>query len=444
MSGDGGDGRVKNVVLIAYHFPPDPAVGSLRAAKVARAFRAAGHRVDVVTARLPEERGARSEDPGLVVHPVTVMPHPGEVFVRIKALLAAPGRGRRGTDGARQVGWTPPMQVPGWKRLLDSLQWLPDDKQGFILPAWRKARGLVRDGARLIYSTAPPYSAHLVGLALTSVKGVRWIMELRDPWAGNDQKPWWVRTLATDALDTRLERLCLKRADLVVAVSDGIRRRLAAKMPTRDASRLLVVRNGIEHLASSIQAGRRPGPVRIVYTGTFYYSRDPRPFLRGLAAACRKHRMGPDQVRVDFIGSCQSVGTVSVQKEIDTLGLADVVRIHDWLPHADAKAFVAEADALLLLAQQQPDQVPNKLYEYLGTRHPILAFADADGETARMLRLVGGHHLVTGDDTAEVERVLDEVLVSPLCGNCVKRDETVLNEWTTETQMNRLIVAIHG
>ena len=49
-----------------------------------------------------------------------------------------------------------------------------------------------------------------------------------------------------------------------------------------------------------------------------------------------------------------SVGTVSVEKEIDTLGLTDAMHIHDWLPHAAAKAFVDEADALLLLAQQQP------------------------------------------------------------------------------------------
>ena len=52
----------------------------------------------------------------------------------------------------------------------------------------------MRAGAGLVYSTAPPYSPHLVGLALRSIKGIRWIMELRDPWTDNDHKPWWVRT----------------------------------------------------------------------------------------------------------------------------------------------------------------------------------------------------------------------------------------------------------
>ena len=126
------------------------------------------------------------------------------------------------------------------------------------------------------------------------------------------------------------------------------------------------------------------------------------------------------------------------------LGLTDVVRIHDWLPHATAKSFMDEADVLLLLAQRQPDQVPNKLYEYLGTRRPILAFADSDGETARMLQQVGGHHVITGDDAGEVERALYEMIVSAPCGNGIKTDETMLEEWTTEVQMKRLLVAVHG
>jgi glycosyl transferase family 4 len=435
-----------DVVLIAYHFPPDPAVGALRAAKVAHAFRDAGHSVHVVTARTPGETTPRlTDDPALIVHPVTLLPHPRQLFAWMKARLSSLRRRRQGGVARAGAVWTPPTQVAGWKRLLFSLDWLPDDRRGFILPAWWKARGFVRRGARLVYSTAPPYSPHLVGLALSAMKGTRWIMELRDPWADNDQKPWWVRHRATDMLDAYLERLCLERADLVVTVSEGIRRRLLTRLATTlDSSRVVVVRNGIDHLVRSVGAERRTGPVRIAYTGTFYYSRDPRPFLRGLAAVYRKHRMRPEQVRVDFIGACRSIGTFSVENEIDALGLNGVVHIQDWLPYEAAKAVMEEADVLLLLAQQQPDQVPNKLYEYLGTRRPILAFADASGETARMLRQVGGHHVITGDDEEEAERALERLLVSGSRGNGIRTDETVLKEWTTEVQMKRLLVAVQG
>lgn len=436
----------EGVVLIAYHFPPDPAVGSLRAAKVARAFRDAGHRVNVVTARLStDSERRRTDDPGLIVHAVSPLPGPRDLVARLAARVHGPRDDRPEShgEGADRREWAPPIRVAAWRRLLFAMLWLPDDRQGFILPAWRTARRLVGAGARLVYSTAPPYSPHLVGLALRSVKGVKWIMELRDPWADNDQKPWWIRTRATDALDAHLERLCLRRADVIVAVSEGIRNRLAARLQSQDASRLVVVRNGIENLTTSTPKERSPGPMRIAYAGTFYYGRDPRLFLRGLAAFSRQQHVGPEQLRVDFIGACRSIGTVSVEKEVATLGLTDVVRIHDWLPHEAAKAYITEADLLLLLAQQQPDQVPNKLYEYLGSRRPILAFADEDGETARMLRQVGGHYVVTGDDESAVESALQKIFLSTRRGDWTETDAAVLKDWTTEVQMKRLLEVVH-
>ncbi len=62
-------------------------------------------------------------------------------------------------------GYTVPTRVPFWKRAIFSLLWLPDDRQGFIGPAVRAARSLLRRGD-IVYTTAPPFSMHLVGLRL--------------------------------------------------------------------------------------------------------------------------------------------------------------------------------------------------------------------------------------------------------------------------------------
>jgi hypothetical protein len=157
---------------------------------------------------------------------------------------------------------------------------------------------------------------------------------------------------------------------------------------------------------------------------------------------CRKQQMGPQQVCVDFVGACRAVGAVSVETEIEALGLRGLVHIHDWLPHAAAQAILEEAGVLLLLAQQQPDQIPNKLYEYLGCRRPILAFADANGETARMLQQVGGHYVVTGNDDAQVERTLAAALAFGAKGEIAATNELLLKEWTTDVQMQHLLAAV--
>lgn len=101
---------------------------------------------------------------------------------------------------------------------------------------------------------------------------------------------------------------------------------------------------------------------------------------------------------------------------------------------------VRKADALLLLAVDQPDQVPNKLYEYLGARRPILAIADEDGETAEMLRMVGGHHLVSVNDAETIQRALSRLLDDGRRGSV--GDRARLYDWTVEVQMRRLVAAV--
>lgn len=90
------------------------------------------------------------------------------------------------------------------------------------------------------------------------------------------------------------------------------------------------------------------------------------------------------------------------------------------------------ADVLLLLAQRQPIQVPNKLYEYLGAARPIVAFVDEKGESASMLRRANGHFVVT-EDTPDIDSVVRAALEAPI-NNWRPADRALLETWTTEVQ----------
>ena len=438
-----------NILLIAYSFPPDPIVGSLRAAKVTEAFRQAGHHVDVITARLPDEKSrVRASEPGMAVHAVRAIPHPLQLYRWAKTRFAADtgadssksppvhGSDADGAPAARDL-----RRISAWKRYLVSALWIPDDMQGFIIPAVLRSRSLFRRGVDLVYTTSPPHSDHLVGLLLKKMYGVKWIAEFRDPWSDRARQPRW-QSAGADALNQHLERLCLQAADRVVAVTDGIADLLAPRMENAVEERLIVARNGIENLAPAALPRTNRRPFRIVYLGNLYLGRDPVPFLKAVAAVKQRHDLGPVDLRVDFIGSCETFRDISVRQVADDLGISDLITLRGWVQHSEGQAAIEDADLLLLLAQQQPRQVPNKLYEYLGTRRPILAMADEDGETARMLRAVGGQYVVTGDGGDELERAIESAMglyehdaLSPLC-------EATLAEWTTEHQMQLLLQKI--
>jgi glycosyltransferase involved in cell wall biosynthesis len=405
---------------------------------VAQAFQRAGHEVFVLTARLPGEADAvRHQEPGLTVRAIRSIPNPRFWYLSLKEWV----RGRpakRGASGSTQVSVPAPLSVPGWKRFLGAALWLPDDKQGFIFSA--SAAALRHGPFNLIYSTAPPFSVHLAALLLKSVSRAAWAAEFRDPWTDNPWKPPHVRTTATERAERWLERRVLRSADHVVAVSEGIYRAMVSKVTARKRDPCLLVRNGIERLRES-PPDRQPGPFRIVHIGSFYHGRDPRAFLEALATVVRERSLGSDQLQLELVGNCRWFSGVSVEREVERLGLTRMVRFADWVPHEEAQAAIARADLLLLLAQDQPLQVPNKLYEYLGTRIPILAYADEEGESAAILREAGAHYLVTPANPGAGADFLAQALMRTE-DSCRVGNQPALEEMTVVRQMQKLIAAV--
>jgi glycosyltransferase involved in cell wall biosynthesis len=432
------------VLLVAYHFPPDPQVGALRSGTVAAALRDWGHEVHVVTARLPGETDPdRAGMDGVSVRTVVPLPTARDLYARAKRWLRPAARAGTGAAASPQrTGEAPTAHVATWKRYIFSLMWLPDDRQGFILPAARAARA-VEGPVDLVYTSAPPYSTHLVGLLLKRNLGARWAVEFRDPWSKSPWKPAHVRTRASDALDRWLERRCLLAADHIVSVTDGIQRDFAAVLGEAFVpGRAVVVRNGIPALAAPRTDGASHQPFRIVYLGTLYHRRDPRPFLTALGAVAKRLGLGADRLRVDLVGDCRAYRGASLEELARTLELEGVVHFQDWVAHDEAERLMRSADLLLLLAQDQPTQVPQKLYEYLGTRVPILAFADAEGETADLLRRAGGHFVVTGNDIGATEAALTDAIRRHGGAAGEQPNEALLEQWTTRAQFLRLKAAL--
>ncbi len=426
-----------DVVLIAYAFPPDPVVGSLRAAKVAQAFRSAGHRVQVITARLPGESARlRVDEPGYKVHTVRAITNPRHALSWLQTRLQRSAKAATPWRGQAQG----PTALPWWKRHLLSLLYLPDDYQGFIVPAAARAIDLIGSRTDLLYTTAPPFSDHLAGLAVKAVTRVRWAAEFRDPWVDNPHRPAHTRSVEADGLNRWFEDRCIRAADHVVTVTTGTQNLLRAKLPSAQRRKVIRALNGIDHLRPRAST-RRPGPFRIVHTGSLYQDRDPGPFFRALATLQRKRGLTASDVQVDFIGPNHYYGGQSLHEITDRLGIGSLVRFIDLIPHAECQRVIAAADLLLLLAQKNPHQVANKLYEYLGARKPILAFGDADGDSLQMLAQVGGHFLVTEADPAAIESTLETALqAQPLVPT--PESEALLLEWSATRQMAHLISSL--
>jgi glycosyltransferase involved in cell wall biosynthesis len=324
------------------------------------------------------------------------------------------------------------------KRQIYSLLWLPDDRQGFIPPAVRLALRLHRERPYdVMVSTAPPQSLHLCGLILSRLRNLPWVMEYRDPWQGGKAAnvvTWW-----SGALEARWEAAALRRAAAVVTVTDA----LAAVLRERvaDPGKVVSVLNGIP----SAHPPRRAAPTgtfQILHAGTVYSRRDPRPLFRALKIV--KQRLGPvgRPFVVDFVGLSWQYQGRSLEDWAEEEGVGDLVNLHHAVGYAECQGMIGGADLLLLLAQNQPLQIPNKLYDYLAAGRPILALLDEQGESARLLRKAGDHLLVPVEATAgQIAGVLESAIRRP---SPVITDPAVLREWSVENQISRLAEVVEG
>jgi glycosyltransferase involved in cell wall biosynthesis len=214
------------------------------------------------------------------------------------------------------------------------------------------------------------------------------------------------------------------------------KRKSVSRPPTR------VVLNGIDDTPAP---GKRKatGPIRAVHVGSLYHSRDPRPLLSAIAELRRAGQVGARGLIVEFIGDARWYGDVSLEAFAREAGIEDVLRLRDTVPHAEVAKILADADLLVLLAQQQPVQVPNKLYEYLGQRKPILAFADEEGETTAMLRRAGQHFVVTERDGANTTRIVRDA-IDAAGSEDWKPNEEQLEVWRTDRQMATLVSLVEA
>jgi glycosyltransferase involved in cell wall biosynthesis len=373
------------ILVVSFPFVPAHIVGAHRWQAMRDHLRERGHEVTVVTT---SAFGTRADDAAQdVVRTADLMASP-----MLRGVLRRPPLPAHGTAA---VADTP---APG---LLTKVV-VPD---GYLLSWTPYALAAVRRllGARsydALVTTSPYESVHAVGLAVR--RRCAWLADFRDGWRFEPHRPPFP-TAAQERLDAALERTVVRRADAVVAATEPIavdfRERLgveAAYVPNGWDPRLDVT------LPDLGRPGSEEGWVTIAHTGGLSGARgrDPRPFLRALAAFNARSDGSP-RLRLVLAGR-KSTADERLLAEAD---LGDAVHHLGLLDRAGAVALQRSADALLLLTGDDRSEATGKLFEYLQAGRPILALAEGN-EAARIVTETRTGLTVAPDDEAAIAAVL--------------------------------------
>ena len=393
------------LLVISYHLAPDGSIGGLRWAGLAKYLARRGWEVHVVSA---SPQGERRPEPGVHLHFCAPSRTLNDVYNAVARRVRSIGRGTTAADAS--AGASPWLADPsprpkrstrgiGWLRTnLSAVLVFPDYAQGWILPAARLARQLMRQHRfDAVLSSGPPHSAHLAGtLACLRDPGLLWI-DMRDPWAALIDKSWAqpiYSSAATRGMVRRLERIAFRRARGVVTNTQEFAEEVRESYP---GITVTCVPNGIDPERLPPAPAAKFAGLSIAYAGTLYLGRDLSPVVRAMREFLARRPDARGALRLRVAGSMDAELGARFRNEIAAAGLEDAVEILGRVSGADAMDMINRSHLALVLAQHQPTQIPAKLYECVAMGVRTLVIGETTSAAAREARRVGAIALEESD-----------------------------------------------
>ena len=390
------------VLTIAYHYPPTLSAGAARVEGFVRHLPEFGYSPHVLTTATYGSEGTAAvcracEPLGLYRY----------LFRgRTRGVSTSTGSLARTKAGAvsRFLAWV--------KRYL----LVPDGQIGWLPHALVVGLDEVRrHDLRLLWSTAPPFSAHLLGMALQSLTGLPWVADFRDTWTYDPIDDAVSSTSARFALEQGLESAVVHGADRVVAVTEVARDDFLYRF--RDAvPKIRLIPNGYDATmvpGDSPESEPTEGPFYLVHTGSFSYShsrRTPAPVFRALEEWAEEALELPARLCVVLVGALSP----EEQEMAARLVPSGLVRWTGPVDRFEALAWQRRANALLLVDHARPvlaSNIPSKCYEYLAAGKPVLALVP-DGASRDLVHRLGAGICVPPEDIAGFRRALDRLMTA--------------------------------
>lgn len=371
----------KSVLIVAYHFPPDSAIGARRTEKFVRHLPTHGWQSHVLTVQsryyqhIDSSLNGKASGAQSIVR-TRMFLNPRYSYLKVKQLIPPSVRWRVSKRKSlnESVESMPVQCKSRWRRLLLSLMLLPDEKQGWVPFAFLSGlRMLRRHHPKCIYSSGPPWTTHIIALMLHTVTGVPWVADFRDPWSVTYGKPPCSTSRISERIEAKLQDLTYRKAAAVIANTVPASERLLAFRPYLEGKTFTVMNGFDSSEVSGIQDIKPPQgpPYRLVHAGTLFPGRDPGPFLAAFESLVKDGTIPPGHVHLEFLG----VTEVEIQ---DTLRLMQRLSCGGHLTEAglvsrpDCLKRMRQAHGLLLFDMAKPTQVAAKLFDYLLAKRPIL------------------------------------------------------------------------
>lgn len=351
---------MKKVLIIAYHFPPRPAVASRRPLGLARYLPEFGWEAVILTAALPGKPDPHFEVIETQYHDSLGF---GKKLFRLdsQSPLIAQVKNKLKVKSERS-----PLDFI--LATVGGIIAYPDPQKGWRRFAVEAGKDILRQqNIKAIISTSPPETSHIIAKRLKDEFKIPWVADFRDLWT---QNYYYLYGPLRKVIERRLELNTLSMADALVAVSQPAAddlRSLHRQKPVHS------IPNGFDPAEINTTPGDLTDKFTITYTGNLYPGKQsPEPLFAALRDLITEGCMDAGDIEVRLYGP--EAGWIDKQSE--RYGLTAIVRQFGIVPREIALKKQRESQLLLLLkwsCTQQRGVYTAKIFEYLAARRPVFA-----------------------------------------------------------------------
>jgi len=400
---------VKKVLVLAYYFPPLGLSGVQRTLAFVKYLPLFGWEPTVITVgdigyyAHDEELLQEVESLGTrVIRTKSFDPH---ALRKVKRTYSMPKESMRKVFSILSEFFLIPDTKIGWKRFAINAGILE----------------LTTTKYDCIFSTAPPYTAHLAATELGAMFSLPVVLDYRDAWVDYPFKRYI--TQFHRYLHQKKEKKVLEMSSAVVVAAQSIYAPMQKRYNESFISKASVISQGYDpayFIEKSCNMQSKKEKIVLTYSGVFYENRTPAYFFEAIAQLLTMYPEYSSKIELWFIGIFREEHKALIEKN----GLTRIVTLWGYLPHQQCVDVLLQSD--IVWAMMLDDcSTPGKIFEYIGAQKHILGCVPENGAMAKIIRQCRGS-VVTPDDIPQLVKTIHALLIQaengtlPVAGDEIK------------------------
>lgn len=205
-------------------------------------------------------------------------------------------------------------------------------------------------------------------------RGVRWVAQFSDPWAGNPLEKRIVKRIWSEWQEPRT----VSAADYIVHSSGYSRELMTRRHSAQMHAKSCVTPHPFDDALFPQRPKARNELITLRYIGVLFGRRSPEPLFQALILLLEKRPALRDKLHIELVGGVPSeMLETSAARSLPKGLVAHVPNVS----YMESLEKMYDADILILIEAdvRQNLFVPSKLSDYMGARTPIVGIAPAGG-----------------------------------------------------------------